>query len=291
MPTRLALCTSLTIALLAAPASALAANVVVPSSVAASTTVPAGGATTLSLHCPAEAVALNAAIARRGSAVTLRRSIPGADPGEWRFRLSGGRAVNREVRAVLRCVRLQLPIGVSGTRLVVSTKRPPGIRIPAGSSTPLEVRCRPGFGATGYGLDRGARRDVKIAEAVPSAGGWRFRLENTGAAPVSARLSVRCLKRTVGARRSGAPTQMSFRTAQRGFSDTIAPGHTNFLHSCRRSEFSLATGSVVDAAGSIALSASHPSRARGGRWAFSHASTGDQVQTFLVCLSRRTHFG
>jgi hypothetical protein len=68
MPTRFALSASLIIVLLALPASALAADVVVPSRVAASTTVPAGGSRTLTLHCPATAVALNAAVTRRGAA-------------------------------------------------------------------------------------------------------------------------------------------------------------------------------------------------------------------------------
>lgn len=293
MPTRLALCISLTVVLLAAPASALAADVVAPSSVAASTTVPAGGSRTLTLRCPAAAVALNAAVTRRGGGVTVRRSIPGTDAGVWRFRLSADAdARRRGVRAVLRCVRLRLPEGVSGTRLVVSTKRPPTTNIPAGSSTPVELRCRSGFVATGYGLDRGARRDVTIAAAVPSARGWSFRLENSGAAPASADLSMRCLKRIVSARRAGAPTQMTFGVSRRRFSDAIGAGAGMGLgHSCARSQFSVATGSELDAADAIELRGSHPVRSRGGRWEFAHANSGDRVSTFLVCLSRRTQFG
>ena len=110
---RIALCTSLTIALLAAPASALAANVVVPSSVAGSTVVPAGGSSTLTLRCPAPGVALNAAVTNHDPGVTVRRSIPGSGVGTWRFRLTGTDG-GGGVRAVLRCVRLQLPVGVAG---------------------------------------------------------------------------------------------------------------------------------------------------------------------------------
>jgi hypothetical protein len=289
MPTRFALCTSLTIALLAAPASALAADVVVPSSVAGSTTVPAGGSTTLTLQCPAAAVALNAAITRRGAGVTVRRSIPGAASGDWRFRLSAADGARRRgVRAVLRCVRLSLPTGVSGARLVVSTRRPPSIPVPAGFSPPVEVRCARGFAATGYGLDRGASRDVPLASAVPSGDGWSFRLENTGASSASVRLSVRCLKRVVSARSGGA---MTFRLRRPEFSNRVGPGRRSFSHRCRPSEFSLATGSVVDPAADIELSGSHPTGARGGRWVFTRVSAGDRVSSSLVCLNRRTQFG
>jgi hypothetical protein len=293
MATRFALCTSLTIALLATPASALAAHVVAPSSVAGSTTVPAGGSTTLTLRCPGAAVALNAAVTQRGAGVTVRRSIPGAASGDWSFRLSAaGGARRRAVRALLRCVRLELPAGVSGTRLVVSTRRPPSFAIPAGSSTPLEVTCGPGFAATGYGLDRGASPGVTVAAAIPSAGGWSFRLENTGSASARARLSVRCLRRVVSGRRGGAPTQLTFGVARRRFSNAIGAGAGMGVgHSCARSQFSVATGSRLDAADAVQLSSSHPAGPRGGRWQFSHASAGDRATTFLVCLSRRTQFG
>lgn len=293
MPTRLALCTSLTVALLAAPASALAADVVTPSSVARSTTVPAGGSSTLTLRCPTEAVALNAAVTRRGGGVIVHRSTPGTQAGDWSFRLSafnGASARQRGVRALLRCVRLRLPVGFSPARLSVSTQRPPAIRVPGRSSTRLVVRCPRGFASTGYGLDQ-RLGELTVAEATPSPRGWDFRIENLGAPPQRARLSVRCLKRTVAARRGGAPTQLSFQLAQRDFSNTVGSGSGSFTHSCRRSEFSVATGSVVDPAGDIVLTGSHPARTQGGRWAFSNATAGDQVQSFLVCLSRRSQFG
>jgi hypothetical protein len=293
MVPRIALCIALTIALLAVPASALAADVVAPSSVAGSTTVPAGGSSTLTLRCPASAVALNAAVTRRGAGVTVRRSIPGAGSGDWRFRLAAAAgARNRGVHAVLRCVRLALPAGVSGARLVVSTSRPPSIPVPAGFSPPIDVSCARGFTATGYGLDRGVSRDVTVASAVPSARGWSFRLENTGASSANARLSVRCLKRVVNARRGGSPTSLSFRVTRREFSNRVGPGtRSRFSHSCRQSEFSAATGSIVDPAADIELGGSHPTRSRGGRWTFARVSAGDRVRSSLVCLSRRTQFG
>jgi len=294
MPTRLALCASLTLALLAAPASALAADVVVPSSVAGSTTVPAGESRTLTLHCPATAVALNAAVTHRGAGVTVRRSIPGVAPGDWRFRLSAAvGARSRDVRAVLRCVRLAVPAGISGARLVVSTHRSPIFVIPAGSFVAAQIGCQAGFVSTGYALDQGApRSDVGIAAAIPTANGWNFSLENTGASPARARFTARCLKRVVSGRREGASTSMTFGVTRPDFSNRVEPGPgRRFSHSCRRSEFSTATGSVVDPAEDIELSGSHPTGSSGGRWAFTRAHAGDRLRSSLVCLSRRTRFG
>jgi len=293
MRTRFALCTSLTIALLAVPASALAADVVVPSSVSGSTTVPAGGASTLTLRCPAAAVALNAAVTRRGAGVTVRRSIPGAAPDDWRFRLTAAAgARSRSVRAVLRCVRLAVPVGLSGARLVVSTRRSPLFEVPAGSFIAAQTGCPAGFVATGYGLDRGARRDVTIAAAIPTANGWNFSIEDTSASRTRARLTARCLKRVVSAHRRGATTSMTFRVRRRELANRVGPGAGGrFSHSCRRSEFSAATGSVVDPADDIELSGSHPAGASGGRWTFSRVHAGDRVRSSLVCLSRLTRFG
>ena len=296
MPTRFALCSSLTIALLALPASALAADVVVPSRVAASTTVPAGGSRTLTLRCPATAVALNAAVTRRGAGVTVRRSIPGAAPANWRFRLSAAAGARRRgVHATLRCVRLALPAGVSNTRLVVSTRRPPAIAVPAGSSNGLEVRCARGFIPTGYGLDRGAG-DLTLAGAEPGPGGWGFRVENTGASSANARLSVRCLKQSVRGRDAGGPTQLDFAIARRVFSDAITRkppprSRGTFTHTCAESQFSVATGHALDSADGAVVTGTAPDGLRAGRWTFRGARPGEVMTTFLLCLDRHTRFG
>lgn len=296
MATRFALCTSLTIALLAAPASALAADVVAPSSVAGSITVPAGGSSTLTLRCPGAAVALNAAVTRRGAGVRVRRSIPGAGSGNWSFRLSAASgARERAVRAVLRCVRLALPAGVTGTRLIVSTRRPPSFAVPAGSSTGVQVRCARGFVPTGYGLDRGVR-DLTLAAAAPNPRGWDFRLENTGASSASARLSVRCLKQSVRARDDGGPTQLDFVVARRVFSDAITrkpppQSRGTFTHTCAESQFSVATGHSLDPAAGAVVTRTGPDGLRAGRWTFRGATDGELMTTFLLCLNRHTQFG
>jgi hypothetical protein len=296
MLTRFALCSTLTIALLALPASALAADVVVPSRVAASTTVPAGGSRTLTLRCPATAVALNAAVTRRGAGVTVRRSIPGTGSGDWRFRLSAAAGARRRgVRAALRCVRLALPAGISKTRLVVSTRRISAITVPAGSSTGLDVRCARGFIATGYGLDR-TTGDVTLAGAEPRPRGWDFRVENTGTSAANARLSVRCLKQRVQGRDAGGATELNFAVRRRVFSDAITRkppprSRGTFTHTCAESQFSIATGHALDAADGAVVTGTGPDGLRAGRWTFRGARPGETMTTFLLCLSRHTPFG
>ncbi|HMJ97069.1 MAG TPA: hypothetical protein VK486_14535 [Thermoleophilaceae bacterium] len=296
MPTRFALCTSLTIVLLAAPASALAADVVAPSSVVGSTTVPAGGSSTLTLRCPPTAVALNAALTRLGDGVEAR-SIPGAGENDWRFRLSafhGPTRRQRQVRAVLRCVRLEVPTGVSGVRLLVSTRRPPGVRIQGGSTASLAVRCARGFIPTGYGLDLQPGRDLTAAEAMPTARGWDFEIESLGGPSGRARANVRCLKASVGARRDGTATQLRFHVARRVFSDSVGPrpGRNGVVtHSCARNQFSVATGHTVDQPDDISVTSGGPAGLRAGRWTFRAADTTDVMTNFLLCLNRHTQFG
>jgi hypothetical protein len=286
---RTALCISLPIALLGVPASALAADVVVPSSVALSTAVPSGGSKTLTLRCPAEAVALNAAVTNHDPGVTVRRSIPGRAPGAWSFRLAGADG-GGGVRAVLRCVRLRLAVGMGGARLDVSTRRPPVV-VPAGGRTTVRLRCGRAWVGTGYGFDPGTRGNSRLASVVPRAHGWDFTLQNDGAVASTSRVSARCLRQTVT---SGQGAQLRFGVARPTFSDAVGapPGSAGtFTHSCRESQFSLATGYTVDAADPVQLRLTHPEGRRAGRFRFRAAERDDVVSTSLVCLSRRSSFG
>ena len=287
MPTRFALCSSLTIALLAMPASALAADVVVPSSVAGTTTVPAGGSSTLKLRCPATAVALNAAVTNHDPGVTVRRSIPGTKAGTWSFRLRG-EGGGGGVRAVVRCVQLQLPVGVSGVRLDVSTRRPPVV-VPAGGTTTARVRCGAAWVGTGYGFDPGTREDARLVSVVPSAHGWDFTVHNDGAAAATARVSVRCLRKTVtstaGRRRFGV-ARLVFSSLVGRMPETSG----TFTESCGARQFSLATGYVVDSVDGVQLRLTHPEGRRAGRFRFRGAENDDVVTTYLVCLGRRAQF-
>ena len=289
MATRFALFTSLTIVLLAAPASALAADVVVPSSVAGTTAVPADGSSTLTLRCPASAVALNAAVTNHDPGVTVRRSIPGRGAGTWRFRLTGTDG-GGGVRAVLRCVRLQLPAGIGGARLNVSTRRPP-VAVPAGGRTTVRLRCGRAWVGTGYGFDPGTRGETRLASVVPRAHGWDFTIQNDAAAARTARVSARCLRQTVT---SSQGAQLRFGVARPRFVDAVGapPGSVGtFTHSCRESQFSLATGFAVGAADQVRFRLTHPEGRRAGRFRFRGAASDDVASTFLACLGRRSTFG
>ena len=289
MPSRFALFTPLTIALLAFPASALAADVVVPSSVARSTAVPSGGSKTLTLRCPAEAVALNAAVTNHDPGVTVRRSIPGPGAATWRFRLTGTDG-GGGVRAVLRCVRLRLPAGVGGARLAVKTRRPP-VAVPAGGRATVRLRCGRAWAGTGYGFDPGTGGGTRLASVVPRAHGWDFTVQNDAATAETPRVSARCLRQTVT---SSQGTRLRFGVARPRFSDAVGarPGSAGtFTHSCRESQFSLATGYAVDAADQVKFRLTHPEGLRAGRFRFRGAASGDVVSTFLVCLGRRSSFG
>lgn len=285
---RIALCIPLTLVLLAAPASALAADVVVPSSVAATTTLPAGGSRTLTLRCPDTAVALNAAVTNHEPGVTIRRSIPGTRPGTWSFRFRGASGGGGGVRAVLRCVRLVLPVGVSGARLDVSTRRPPVV-VPAGGTTTVRLRCGAAWLGTGYGFDPGTGGDARLVSVVPRAHGWDFTIANSGSTPATARVTARCLRQMVTSTRG----RLRFNVPRLVFSDLVGrmPGSAGtFTHSCGRSQFSLATGFAVDAVDGVQLRLTHPEGRRAGRFRFRRAASDDVVTTFLVCLSRRSQF-
>jgi hypothetical protein len=290
MPFRLAASISVIAALAAVPAGAQAANVVRTTSIDASSVVPAGGATTEELECPSPWVALNGAVTRMGTGVTLLRSRPGSDAGDWSFRFAAEGSARRRVSVVLRCVRLELPAGVSGTRLQVMTRRRPGVSIPAGATAAVRLRCGKAWVATGHGVSE-RRGTVRLASVIPSARGWDFVLENTGSTAALADVSARCLRRTVSATRGGGPTELRFRVTRPFRSNNLGTDRTpTFSHRCGANQFSLATGSVVDPLETIELALGAPLRVGWGRWNFRQASGGDTVRTYLVCLARGSGF-
>jgi hypothetical protein len=290
-PLRPAIPLSALAALLAFPASGQAASVVVPTSTAVETVVPAGDTRDVSLSCAPPAVALSGAVTRMGADARLRRSVPGAGAGDWDFRFSARKGSRRVVEAELRCVRLRLPPGMSGARVAVRTRGRPGISIPRGQTESVAIPCGPGYQGTGHGFTVGSRGDVRVAAAIPTSRGWRFELENLGAREATAGLSARCLKREVSARRGGQLRQLRFQVARREFSDTAdSRGELTFTHSCRPGEYSLATGSEVDPLDAIALVRSHAAGRRAASWTFARARAGDRVTTHLACLDRGSQF-
>jgi hypothetical protein len=290
MPFSTAVRLSLVLALLAVPADALGADTIRTSSVTGRLVVPSGSPSTIGLACPPGAVALNGAITRRGGGVVVQRSIPGKRGGNWAFRVAAGGSGSRSVSAVLRCISLRLPDGLTRARLNVQTQRRTGIVLAPGATATARAGCGSRWIATGYALSGGRRGDVRLAEVVPGAHGWRFTLENTGPSAARVAVAARCLRSKVTATGPGARSaELRFGVTRPAHSNTLGPNVTTFTHSCG-GNFSLATGSSVDPAAQIELAASSPAGPAGGRWRFRKASGGDQVRSFLVCLSRASRF-
>jgi hypothetical protein len=287
MPLRLAACLSTLAALALMPAAAHAAKVVRPSSVQRTATL-AAGAHTLRLECPRAAVALNAAVIRKSPGVTVRRSVPGRGPGDWRFRVvaeSGG----SKVRSVLRCVQLNVPAGLSSARLSVRTRRTIGIPVAPGGTAAVRTGCGGGWLATGYGLDAGGRGDVRLTSAVPTAHGWRFVLENLGAAEGRASVGVRCLRQRV--RSTSGSAELELRGLRRARGNLLGSRRTiTFSRGCGAGRYNLATGFAFDPAASLELATTGPTRAQLGRWTFVQTEPGNTVTSYLVCLSTRSGF-
>lgn len=290
MPSRLAAALSVLAVLAVAPAGAHAANVIRTTSVTASAVVPPGSTSTGRLECPSPWVALSGAVTSKGTGVTRASSSPGSGASDWRFRFAADSSARRTVRTVLRCVRLDVPSGVSGARLSVQTRRRLNLEVPVGGTASVAVRCGGrAWVATGYGFaDRTG--SVRLASVVPAAHGWRFVLENVGAAAALADVSARCLKQTVTADVGGGSAQLRFRLSRPAQENTVGPNRARFAHRCGANQFSLATGSVVDPAATIELADSGPTRPGWGRWTFREASGGERVRTFLVCLARGSAF-
>jgi len=292
MPLRAPLSLSaLALALLVPAAGASAAPQVQPVSVSARFTTPSH-ATTVALRCPGDAVALHGAITRKGAGVVVRRSAPRGVPGRWTFTVAPGGAGSRRFAAVVRCVGLDLPANIASARLNVRTRHRSSIDVPAGAAVDTRVGCGPAWTATGYGLAAGSGGEVKLAAVVPTAHGWRFMLENTGSAEVHAAVFARCVQsRVPGRRRDGGSASLRFRSTRPAQGNILlGDGTRSLLHRCGEGRFSVATGSSVDPADSIELALSTPFGARGGRWTFANASTGDTVATYLVCLGRGSRF-
>jgi len=78
---------------------------------------------------------------------------------------------------------------------------------------------------------------------------------------------------------------------RRDFADVVVQGgRTSFIHSCRRGQASVATGSEVDPMDAIALVRSGATGARRASWTFARARAGDDVTTHLVCLRLGSRF-
>jgi hypothetical protein len=279
--------TLLAAALAAFPAAAEARDVIQPSSVTRSATVAGGATRTLDLSCRAPAIALNATAAGLPAGASVLGSAPGAGVLRWSLELAAAEsAALQRLSASIRCLRLQLPVGVTDVSLRAATNRAPDVVIPAGSTRRTALRCERGYTPTGYGLSRGDTR-VQLAAAVASAGGWSFRLANAGSVPARASLSIRCVRIRVEGLRRGAPVNLRLVTRRARFTDTVQPGRA-LRHSCRAGEFSVAAGVSLDAGAGLELESAQPAGARAAMWSFRGGS--GRVETQLLCLARGSTF-
>jgi hypothetical protein len=257
------------------------ARVVEPVSATGQVNVPAGQTRSLTLKCPARAVALN------GSSFDATSSIPGTNARRWTFRFSAGASAETG-RAALRCVRLRLPRRVSGVGLAVGTVIEPIFEVPPGNTQSVDIKCPSGELPTGWGLERAGAADngLSIAKAVPTKRGWSFAVENTGAAGAAGDLHIRCLERK---QRASSGQRHAFSTRVASFTEQIE-GDSTASRSCRASEYSVATGVSLPPADDIRLSSTGVVGGRGGEWTFAQPSGTRAVQTSLICLARTTGF-
>ena len=257
----------------AAFAATAQARVVEPVWVNKHVDVAQGQPKSVTLKCPAHAVALNGAAPRAAS------SIPAIDARRWTFRF------NRSGNAVLRCVRLRLPHSVHRVSLVVGTVFEPVFELPPGFTQEIAVRCEHGQVPTGWGLER--RTDdngLAIVGAVPTKHGWLFSVKNTAPIGAAGSLAIRCLEK-----KQRAPTGQhhTFSTRVASFNERVDGGATA-SRACASNEYSVATG--VSPAGDLLLTGTTLSGARDAEWSFSSATGSTSVQTSLICLARTTGF-
>jgi hypothetical protein len=264
----------------AALPAAASAKLIQPISVSASTNVPAGQVRTLFLKCPARAVALNAAAT---SALDATDSVPRPTARGWKLTFTAG-AQSRTGSAVLRCVRFDLPPGVSGVTLAVETKIEPVFEVPPGTTQKQTLKCSHGMVPTGWGLDRtGDGNGLSIAAAIPTKRAWSFTVENTGSTGAAGTLYTRCLERR---QRASTGQHHSFATRIAKSSVTGASA----TRSCRSNEYSVSTGVSLPVSDDIFLTGTGPVGRHDGQWSFAKASGAGAVKTSLVCLSTTTHF-
>jgi hypothetical protein len=278
------------VVLSALPATAAAQPTVVPSSAKGSTTVPGGGARSLTLTCPASAVALHAAAVRVPSGVRIADSAPGRNVRRWTLRFASVARGARRVSATLRCVRLHLPSGISDVTLRVSTSSRPKLRVPAGSSVEVPLGCVPGYIPAGQGVGASTRA-VSVSAAVPNSSGWVFRIENNGDSTATAAARIRCLQRVAVGRRNRAKTRLRFDVKHLALSVPVRSGRSrSFTGSCAPDRFSLGTGISIDHTDDIALLRSFPFGSREGSWFLRNGGAAEPVKGYLLCLSRASRF-
>jgi hypothetical protein len=274
--------------LLAVPAGAQA-QVVDAFTVERTVQVKPGTTRTLALTCPDPGVALHGAVTSSFGG----DSIPRKNASGWNFRFSSTATGTRKASAILRCVRLRVPLGLRGVELNITSVRRSGMTIEPGASERVELECGRGYAPTGWGLQGGsgaAAEGLAVTAAVPTTNSWVFKVENTGDAQARASLHARCLERQQRATNGQTHT---FAFTKRSFSDQIAKGRNRKVnHSCRKGQYTVATGVSLAPGADLLLTGTSPLGKQKGRWSFRHPTTRTEtVKTLLVCLGLNSRFG
>jgi hypothetical protein len=271
---------SLALAAAALPGAAQA-RVIEPVTVSKSIDVPAGESRSLTLRCPAHAVALNGSTQ---AALASTDSIPSNDARHWTIRFTATSSP-RTAGAHLRCVRLRLPHRVKRVVLIVGTQIEPVFEVPAGNTQQIAVKCNKGQVPTGWGFERRtADNGLVIAGAVPRRRGWLFTVENTGPVGAAGTLYGRCLE---GKQRGSGGQRHVFSTRVASFTRQV-DGAATTSGSCRSREYSVATG--VTPSGGVRLTSTGVVGSRGAEWSFAAPGGSTAVTTSLICLARTTGF-
>jgi hypothetical protein len=254
--------------------AAAQARVVEPVWVNKKVGVASGQTKTVTLKCPAHAVALN------GAAPNAASSIPNPDARRWTFRfLKSG-------SATLRCVRLRLPHSVRNVNLEVGTIFEPVFEIPPNFTQTIFARCHSGESPTGWGLERRTDTNgLSIAAATPTRRGWLFKVKNFGPVGAAGSLAIRCLDKKA---RTAHGERHVFGLRVASFNERIEGGGTT-SRNCRGNEYSVSTGvSLPDS--ELRLTGTTLFGPRAGEWSFSNTRGSTPVTTSLICLARNTGF-
>jgi hypothetical protein len=243
------------------------------------------GVSTFAGSCPRNYVALNGASFPTPGDVVPSYSGPGESLRRWRFGFDAGGPGT--VRTTVRCGRTRFPRRVHVKFQVQSVARN-DIRLGAGTTKKVALRCTEGHVPTGYGQDQSpggatSPRDpgaIDFQSVVPHKHGITFGLRNDTSEAAKVNVFMRCWQRKIRGRTS--PVE------PRSFRDKVRAGKGKRVkHSCRRGEFALATGWSIPRGSQVSLSSSRPDGSRRGRWAFDNDGGASNVRTSLLCLSGR----
>ena len=183
------------------------------------------------------------------------------------------------------------PTACTDVTVRVSSDNRPSVRVAAGSTVNLSLRCPSGYIPTGQGVGVSTRA-VKLVAAVPNRRGWSFRVENNGGSMARANASIRCLQRVAVGRRGGARTSLAFGVKRVAYNAPSPLGqeplHQRHLRSRplqREHGHSRSTRATTSR-----CCAATPSAAGTATWFFSNRGAPEPVTNYLLCLSRGSRF-